>query len=237
MSSTMLSLMDVQSSLPEQFDPVLGSRINDLLETCVSGTSALREELRRNRLRVCMRTLWYFAKEYNTSTNTTPLPSYFRDTFGRPEMTNQIQSEEDIAARLIGRSFSSLIVQKLARDTGSCIAQGQSPIAEELSCLADLLGKTNEEVVALLGQPGAINLANIISLTSSEMNILVKERVPSEVQDIFLKTLDLLLADDIRAIPNAELPPGLAAVFQETSPLGRRLRAPDLRVDLLKVAS
>lgn len=235
-SSTMLSLMDVQASHPEQFDPVLGSRINDLLETCVLGASALREELRRNRLRVCMRTLWYIAKEYNQRAHATPLPSYVCKTFANPEITRRIQSEEDLAGRLIGRSFSSLIVRRITQDISSRTDQDPLVDEAELSSIAAILGKTNAEVATLIGQPSAISLANIISLTSDDLKILAEKRVPSEVQDILLKTLDILFADDPLALPNAELPPDLLAVFQDMTPLGRRLRAPDLQVDELRRA-
>ena len=68
------------------------------------------------------------------------------------------------------------------------------------------------------------------------MNTLVEKRVPSEVQDILLKTLDILFADDPLGPPNAQLAPNLVAVLQETTPLGRRLQAPDLRVDNLRRA-
>lgn len=236
-SSTMLSLMDVQAS-QEQFDPVLGSRISDLLETCVQGASALREEMRRNRLRVCMRTLWYFANEYNQRAHTTALPAYVCKRFADPEMTRRIQSEEDLAAHLIGCCFSSLIVRKLTQDIRSRTNQflpGRATEAE-LSSIAAILGKTNAEVETLIDQPSAISLAIIYSLTSGEMNTLIEKKVPSEVQDILLKTLDILFADDPLAPPNAQLAPDLVAVFQETTPLGQRLRAPDLRVDRLRRA-
>jgi hypothetical protein len=165
--SIMLSLMHDRTSQPDEFDPILGSCINDLLKTCVPGTSPLTEESRKSRLRVCMRTLWYFAKEYNQSKHTTPLPSYVRAIFATPEMTDWIQSEEDLAARLIGRCFHSLIVKKLVWAIDSCDPRGQLPSGEELSCLAGLLGKTTSEVTDSLGQPGAIELANIVSLASS----------------------------------------------------------------------
>ncbi len=233
-STVMLSLLDVQSAQSDQFDPVLGSRINDPLKTRVPGTSPLKEELRKNRLRICMRTLWYFAREYNQPGNTTPLPSYVRTVFANPKMTRRIQSEEDPAARLIGRSFSSLVVRKLAQDIDSRTDHSPRVKEADLSCLAAILGKTSAEVATLLIQPCAISPADIVSLTSSEMDTLVKERVPSEVLDIFLKTLDILFVEDLWAPPNAELPPHLVAVFHETSPLRQRLRAPDLRVDRLR---
>lgn len=50
--SVILPLMDVQSPQSDQLDPILGSRINDLLQTCIPGTSLLTEPLRINRLRV-----------------------------------------------------------------------------------------------------------------------------------------------------------------------------------------
>ena len=239
-STTMLSLMGNQASHPEQFDPVLGSRISDLLETCVQGASALGEEMRRNRLRVCMRTLWYFANEYNQPAHTTVLPSYVCKRFADPEMTRRIQSEEDLAAHLIGCCFSSLIVRKLTQDIRSRTNQflpGRATEAE-LSSIAAILGKTNAEVETLIDQPSAISLAIIYSLTSGEMNTLVEKKVPSEVQDILFKTLDILFADDPLAPSNAQLAPDLVAVFQETTPLGRRLRYRYLkfRVDRLRRA-
>ncbi|KAI9458004.1 hypothetical protein BJY52DRAFT_1212387 [Lactarius psammicola] len=225
-----------QQDQQDQFDPVLGSRINDLLKTCVPGTSPLTEQLRRNRLRVCMRTLWYCAREYNKSCDTYPLPSYVRTTFANPEMTRRIQSEEDLAARLIGRSFGSLVVKKLVRDIDTRTAQGYHYDVAWQSCLAAILGKTCAEVVTLLSQPGAISLANIVSLTSSEMDTVVEEGVPSEVLDIFRTTLDIL-AEDLLASPNADPRPDLVTIFHATYSNAQRLQAPDWLMDRLRQIS
>ncbi|KAH9015788.1 hypothetical protein EDB85DRAFT_2156389 [Lactarius pseudohatsudake] len=229
-SSVMLSLMKDQPSWIHE-DPVLGSRINDLLRTCVPGISPLPEQSRKNRLRVCMRTLWYFAREYNQLGNIIPLPSYVRTVFANPEMSRRIQSEDDLAARLIGRCFSSLVARKLAQDIRSRTDRQVRVSLTELSCLAAILGKTSTEVVGLLRQPGEIGLANIVSLVSSEKATLVREKVPLEVLDIFLKTLDILFAE---VPPNAEVPPDLVAALHETTPLGQRLRVLDLGVDRLR---
>ena len=234
--STMLSLMNDQPSQPSQlaqFDPILGSRLNDLLKTCVPGISPLREELRKNRLRVCMRTLWYFARQYDMSQNTTPLPSYFRAIFASSERIRQFHSEEDTAARLVGRSFSSLIVKKLARDIDSHTTRGHRASVAELSCLASILGKTSEEVTDLLRHPGAIGLANFVSLTSSEMRTIVEERVPSEVLHIFRMTLDILLAY-LQVYPNTDLPPDLVAIFHKTYSDAEQLQVPDWLMDRLR---
>ncbi|KAI9447598.1 hypothetical protein H4582DRAFT_2068210 [Lactarius indigo] len=229
-SSVMLSLMKDQPSWIHE-DPVLGSRIHDLLETCIPGTSPLQEELRKNRLRVCMRALWYFAKEYSQPENTTPLPFYVRTVFANPEMSRRIQTEDDLAARLIGRCFGSLVARKLAQDIRSRTGPRIRVSSGEPSCLAAILGKENDEVMGLLTDPGAICLANIVSLMSSETRTLVEERVPLEVLDIFLKTLDILFAE---APPGAELPPDLVAVLHESTPLGQRSQVDSLRVDRLR---
>ncbi|KAI9447623.1 hypothetical protein H4582DRAFT_2137289, partial [Lactarius indigo] len=231
--SVMLSLMNDQSSQSDQFDPVLGSRIDDLLRTCVPGTSPLTEQLRRNRLRICMRTLWYCAKEYNRPGNTSPLSSYVHIVFANPEMTRRIQSEEDPAARLIGHSFSSLIAKKLAQDISSRTDGGPRVKEAELSCLAAILGTTNSKVATLLRQPGAIGLANIIFFTSSTVETLVDGGVPSEVVEIFRTTLDILLAEVLLVLPNAELPPDLMATFREAYSNAERLPVPDWLKDRL----
>ncbi|KAI9447609.1 hypothetical protein H4582DRAFT_10897 [Lactarius indigo] len=230
-SSVMLSLISDRPSRPDQFDPILGSRINDLLKKCVPGTSPLTEQLRRNRLRVCMRTLWYFAREYNRLGDATPLPCYVRKVFANPEMSRRIQSEGDLAARLIGRCFSCLIVRKLAQDIRSRTSLRVRVNPAELSCLAAILGKSSREVVDLLSQPDEICLANIVFLISSEAHTLVEEKVPLEVLDILLKTLNMLFAE---APPDAELPPDLVAVLHKATPLGQRSRVLDLRVDRLR---
>ena len=231
--SIMLSLMSVQPSQEQHLDPILGSRLNDLLETCVPEISPLSNGLRKNRLRICMRTLWYFARQYDMPQNTTTLPSYFRANFAGPERIRQFHSEEDTAARLIGRSFSSLIVKKLARDIGSHTTRGHPASVEELSRLGDILDKTSAEVADLLRQPGAIGLANFISLTSSEMGTIVEARVPSEALHIFRTTLDILLAD-LLAYPNADLPPDLVAIFHKTYSDAEQLRVPDWLMDRLR---
>jgi len=234
--SVLLSLMNDQPSPRYQLN--LGSCINDLLKTCVPGTSPLKEEPRKNRLRVCMRTLWYFGREYNKPENTTPLPSYVRAIFANSDMIHRIKSEVDLAARLIGRCFSSFIVKKVTQDICNHTARSrpQANRVAELSCLAAILDKTSREVAILLNQPSAISLANIVSLTSSEMETLAGGRVPSEVQDIFRTTLDILLKD-LLALPNAELPPDLVAIFHETYSNGQGWRAPYWLIDQLRQIS
>ncbi|KAH9018895.1 hypothetical protein EDB85DRAFT_2294382 [Lactarius pseudohatsudake] len=59
-------------------EPILGSRLYDLLKTCIPGTSPLAEEKRKNRLRVCLKSLWYCERAYNQPENSEPLITLLR---------------------------------------------------------------------------------------------------------------------------------------------------------------
>jgi hypothetical protein len=154
--------------------------------------------------------------------------------FANPEITRRIRSEEDATARLIGRIFSLLVVDKLEPGIGSRTSQSRQldDTETKLSCLAAILDKTYAEVETFLGRPGAISLANIISLTSSEMDTLVEGRAPTEVLNILQTTLDILKKDLLASL-NAELPPDLVAIFHETYAEAQRLRAPDWLIEKL----
>ncbi|KAH9010777.1 hypothetical protein EDB85DRAFT_1189429 [Lactarius pseudohatsudake] len=187
-TSAILPLMADQSTT----DPILGSRLYDLLKTCIPGTSPLTEEKRRSRLWVCLRSLWYCGEAYNRPKNSEPLPSYVRVVFASPEMTRRIQAEEDPAARVIGRCFGSLVAKKLSADIDSRNTRGVRVKEGELACLSAILGTEGHEVMSWLGEPGAIELANIVSLMLVGADPLVGDKMPSDVLDVFKKTLNIL---------------------------------------------
>ena len=185
-----LAVLPLMSHQPNT-DPVFGSRLYDLLKTCIPETSILDEEKRKHRLRICMKCLWYFGKAYNELGSSQVLPAYFPDTLANPEITRRIQAEEDSGVRVIGRCFGALIVNKLAADLESRV----DPISdEEMACLSAILGTTgnHHDVKLLLKQPGAVALLNIISLTFDETGGLVTDKAPSGVLDIVQQTLDIL---------------------------------------------
>ncbi|KAH9071518.1 hypothetical protein EDB83DRAFT_253679 [Lactarius deliciosus] len=187
-TSAVLPLMSDQSTT----DPILGSRLYDLLKTCMPGTSPLTEEKRRSRLRVCLRSLWCCGEAYNRPENSEPLPSYVRVVFASPEMTHRIQAEEDPAARVIGRCFGSLVAKKLSADINSRNTQGVRVEEGELACLSAILGIESREVMSWLGEPGAIELANIVSLMLVDADPLVGDKMPSDVLHVFKRTLNIL---------------------------------------------
>ncbi|KAH8982840.1 hypothetical protein EDB92DRAFT_1626044 [Lactarius akahatsu] len=195
-------------------DPILGSRLYDLFKTCIPGTSPLSEEMRRRRLRVCLMCLWYCGKAYNQPQNSEPLPSYVRVVFASPEMTHRIQEEEDPAARVIGRCFGALVAKKLSSDIDSHNTRGVPVKEGELACLSAILDTESREVMSWLGEPGAIELANIVSLMLVHADPLVGDKMPSDVLHVFKETLNILSQTLLGKI-HADLPLPQIAQFHE----------------------
>ncbi|KAH9025779.1 hypothetical protein EDB84DRAFT_1612031 [Lactarius hengduanensis] len=222
----MLSLMKDQPSETHE-DPVLGSRINDLLRTCVPGISPLPEQLRRKPAACLHEDPLVFRKRIQSTREHDSIAVLCPHRLREPRDVPAIQSEDDSAAHLIGRCFSSLVARKLTQDIQSRTGRQVRVDPAELSCLAAILSKTSPEVVNLLRQPGEIGLANIASLMSSETVVKGAAgstgHIPKDTQHPFR---------DVP--PNAELPPDLVAALHETTPLGQRSRVLDLQVDRLR---
>src|SRR6266702_917335 len=211
-----LSLMSDQPPT----NPVFGFRLRHLLKTCIPGTSDLTEEERKRRLRVSLKCLWYWVRTYNQ--NSVSLPSYF--PLPSSDITRRLQAERDPTAHTIGRCFGALVAKKLAADVNSHHSSDVRVRVAKLASLSAILGSTSMEVETFLSQPGAIGLANIVSLTSST---LVTEKLPSEVLDLFRTTVDILLAEDFLTSLDAGLPQNLVDRFDETYSNARQLQAPD----------
>ena len=194
-----LAVLPLMSHSPNN-DPIFGPRLYDLLRTCIPETSILDENVRNNRLRVCVKCLWYFAKAYNQIGSFQALPSYFPDTLASPEITRLVQAEEDSSVRVIGRCYGALIVNKLAADLESRTDQISD---EELTCLSSILGNNSHDVKLLLGQPGAVAVVNMISLRFDEIGGLFTDDVPSGVLDVVQQTLGIL-SQTVSSQGNAE---------------------------------
>jgi hypothetical protein len=183
-----LAILPLMSHQPNS-DPIFGSRLYGLLKTCIPETSSLAEEMRKNRLRACMKCLWSFAKAYNQVGSSQALPSYFPYALASPEITRLVQNETDSDIRVIGRCYGALIVNKLVADLES---RADSISDKELACLSAILGDNSHDVKLFLCQPGAVTLMNMISLTFDDVDSLVTDTVLSCVWDVVQQTLDII---------------------------------------------
>ena len=188
-------------------NPILGSRLYDLLNTCIPGASSLTEEKRRRRLRVCLKSLWCCGRAYNHPENLEPLPSYVRVFLASPRMTRRIQTEQDFAARVIGRCFGALVAKKLSADID--VRNGD----KRLVYLSAILGIESREVMSLLGRPGAIELASIVSLRLADADSLVDDAMRSDILDVLKQTLHIL--SEVLTGGHVDLPLPQVAQFHE----------------------
>jgi hypothetical protein len=220
-TSTMLSLMSDQST-PE---PILGTRLRELLTTCLPGSSLLAEEQRKIRLRVCLTGLWYYLRALNLPKNLwEPLAPYVRDTFASPQMIRWIQTEKDFPAHLLGRCFGSLVVNKLASDIASPAHIGIPPTAADIACLSSILGATGEQVCGWLDHKGSIDLANVISLASGEFETLVASGIEWDVAE---QTFGILAKGIVSSHNNVEWDRDQVVLFRKIYSKFANAKIPD----------
>ncbi len=173
-------------------DANLGSRLYDLLKTCMPGTSPLNDEERKSRLQVCLKCLCYFGRAYNQSGPSELLPSYFSRTLAGPEIIRCIQTEQDPVIRVMGRCFGALVIMKLAAGVKSSTDPTVQFSDKEMGCLSAILGVTSRDVKGWLSLPGAVGLVSMVSLALGDISSLVTNTAPPDVLDVVQQTLNVL---------------------------------------------
>ncbi|KAH9032924.1 hypothetical protein EDB84DRAFT_1489467 [Lactarius hengduanensis] len=125
-------------------------------------------------------------------------------------MTRRIQTEKDLAARVIGRCFGALVAKKLSADIDLPRVHAND---ERLVCLSAILGTDSRDVMSLLGKPGTIELAGIVSLMLVA-DSLVGDTIPPNVLDMFKQTLRIL-SRPLLTEGDLLLPPNQVELFHE----------------------
>ncbi|KAN0137384.1 hypothetical protein V8E53_004829 [Lactarius tabidus] len=211
-----------------KFDLVIVFGLYDLLRECAhSGTSQaspLTAEVRRSCLRLSLNCLWYCAKAYHQTGTFKPMPSYFPSTLASPEVIRLIQLEQDPISRVTGRCFGALVVMNLAAGIRSSAYSNIQISDEELECLTAILGTENPDLKLWVSEPYTFEVANILSLIFSEIDILLSRTVPSEVLDMMQQTYGILA----RTLP-AELNATLTNYTDGTPPLTEPIHGSQLR--------
>jgi hypothetical protein len=153
-----------------------------------------------------------------------PLPSSFSLVHASPEITRLIKEESDPTTRVIGRCFEALVVDKLVAD-----ASVNSLPDEGVACLSAILGSESLIVSQWLGLPGAIDLRNVISLISGEIDTFVADELPLDVLEIFQQTLSIIARQIIRGRGSAdeELYKDQVSYFHDICSLLAHKRGPD----------
>ena len=184
-----------QLNIPNgEFVQPIVSRLLHLLQSClmISDTSALKTEVRRSCLRMCLRSLWYCAKAYYQLGPSTLLPSYFYLEFATPEITSHIQTEKDPVAYIIGRCFQSLVLNKVATHIKTTTESDDQLRDNALAYLSAVLGIECDGLRLWLEQPGAIELLNVVFLAFDDIDTYATDAVPSYILDVIPQTFRIL---------------------------------------------
>ena len=173
-----------------KFEHILIPHLPEFVNLCIQTPSPLTEDVRTNFLRMSLKRLWLFGREFNQRGNLSPLPTDIRVAFSNPEMIRHILENKDMSLRALGRCVGALVVNKLVAE----INFREFPVAcaEDVQCLSTILGTENCGVDLLLRKPGAVTLANIILLVFREAGTWVTSTVPSDVLDVVRQTLSVL---------------------------------------------
>ena len=155
--------------------------------------------VRRSCLRMCLKNLWGCAKAYQLNA-LKPLPSYFPSILTHLERTHPIRDQKDPVSRVVGCCFGALITTKLVADirlrTDSNVYLNESE-REYLSAQA-IASSMNYDSMFGLGQPGAIEVINIVLLVSDYFNFLAADpAAPSLALNVIPQTFSILT----RALP------------------------------------
>ncbi|KAH9018612.1 hypothetical protein EDB84DRAFT_640052 [Lactarius hengduanensis] len=153
-------------------------------------------------LRVYMKNLWHFTREYNERGNSVSLSSYVCVAFANPEMTRRIHQDADLATRAIGRCIAALVINKITPDAMWHTIPGSDA---ELACLSAILGTGIHDMRLCLSQPGTIELVNLAFLPLGDVSSLQTNQILPDARSMLQQTFDILS----RALPargNAELP-------------------------------
>jgi hypothetical protein len=82
-------------------------------------------------------------------------------------MILRLQAEQDPTAAIIARCLNALVAEKLTTDVTLHHSSDVRDHDTKLEALSAILGRTRTELETFLSQPGAMGLANMVSLTSS----------------------------------------------------------------------
>ena len=167
-----------------KFELIVSSDLQNFLRPCTSNTYSLGENVRKSGLQICLKSLWCFARLYHRPDALIPSPFDFT-LHSSPEIAHLIRTELDPTLRVIGRCFEALVIDKLVEDTDSLTDK-------DLSFLSVTLGKETHVLWNWLIQPGAIELRNVISVISDEIDTFVAHAIPADVLEMFQQTLTII---------------------------------------------
>ena len=196
-----ISRLDISDG---EFESIIVSRLRDLLQMCISGTSPPTAQVRRSCLRMCLNSLWYCAKVYHQLVVSKLLPSYFFLDLLTPEIIRHIPTEKDPVSHAIGRCFGALLINNVVANVKSRTNIVPVQISYNvMACLPAILGTEGRDL-KIWRDPDTVELANMLSFILSTIDSLFTDAGQSDVLDMIQQTFSIL-SRTLPANLNAEL--------------------------------
>ncbi|KAH9029493.1 hypothetical protein EDB85DRAFT_1966250 [Lactarius pseudohatsudake] len=160
--------------------------------------------------RTCLKYLWHCARAYNQLGAEMPLPSFVRITLASPGITWRIHTARGVSARVTGRCFGALIVNKLVDDFESRTSFSSGVYDAELACISSILDTRPGEILRWPQPSAVIKLLNVVSLMSGEIETLITsapasppgwqpvpapEPMPVDMLNIIQQTINIISPD------------------------------------------
>ncbi|KAH9013342.1 hypothetical protein EDB84DRAFT_1533103, partial [Lactarius hengduanensis] len=173
-SDTPSDVLDMIQRTLSILSPTLLADLKAELNTSTHETSSYYSPIMyESNSRTCLKYLWHCARAYNRPEAAAPLPSFVRITLANPGITRRIHTAKDTNARVTGRCFGALIVNKLVDDFKSRTSFSSGVYDAELACISSILGTEPGKILRWPHPSAVIKLMNVVSLMSGEIETLI----------------------------------------------------------------
>ena len=189
----------LQSSDP-QSDTLFGSRLHDLLWTCLPDSTGLTGDARKHRLLTCLDAIYNGFKAYNVDESDTSIPDNIRVNFAELRIMRPLWSDGDTAVSIRARCVCALLARRILRDIGGP-ARRRIPTEADVAWLGAVFGESGPSsngIYNSLGDLKVMDSANVTSFVRGVKSPLLTGKLTNKEIASILDTLTILMdAKDI----------------------------------------
>ncbi|KAF8269479.1 hypothetical protein EI94DRAFT_1799154 [Lactarius quietus] len=172
-----------------------GSRLHDLLWTCLPDTTGLTGDARRHRLLTCLDAIYRGFRAYNVDESNESIPDNIRVNFAELGVMRALWSDEDTAVRVRARCICALLARRTLRDIGGPTPR-RYPTDADISWLEAVFGESgpsSNDIYNSLQDLKALDSMNVNSFVRAVEAPLLARRLTNKEITSILDTLTILM--------------------------------------------
>ena len=185
----------LQSSDPHS-DTFFGSRLHDLLWTCLPDSTSLTGDARKHRLLTCLDAIYNAFRAYNVDKSDKSIPDNLRVNFAELRIMRPLWSDGDTAVSIRARCVCALLARRVLRDIGGP-ARRRIPRDADIAWLKDVFGEawptSSYDMYNSLGDLKAMDSANVKSFVRGVTSSLLTGKLTNKEIASILDTLTILM--------------------------------------------